>query len=165
MQLGRGRARARLAKSRPMKLRFDTTSARSLEGWRIERSLRADREASITYASRSKKLRCSSAEQALVQSAERKQASERRYAQFKAEIDKLREFPPQQRLSYLASETALPLEVIPPDLIADCIPMAHSTDQETRQLLLRRIGRRQSRPWKALRAALTDPTYSGGRDT
>jgi hypothetical protein len=72
-----------------------------------------------------------------------------------AQLRLLREVDCSRRLSVLAADASLPLEVVPSELIVECIGAASSLDNETKQALLRRIDRRQRRFWKQLRAALS----------
>jgi hypothetical protein len=131
------------------------TTARTLEEWRLEQRLRADRQAA--HHSREQEQRVAKlkrAEQSAARTAKRKQASRQRHAQFDVEIAKLRGLNAAQRLLFLASESGLPLEVVPSDLIGECFSAVGSLDDNVRETLLKRIDRRHGRIWKQLRAAL-----------
>ena len=131
------------------------TSARSLEQWHAEQRARSVRRASQREREQeqefAKHQRVARAE---ARSGERRQASEQRHVDLQGRLERLKSLDVSARLRALATDTELPLEFIPTDLIVDSLSVATSLDQATRKALLKRIDRRRGQHWESLRAAL-----------
>jgi hypothetical protein len=128
------------------------TDARTLEDYHAEPRLRevrlaAQRQANVAEIKRYQ-------ERAGLREEELRQKREARSEQLR----QLYEVDCSRRLSVLATDASLPLEVIPSGLIVECISAASSLDTETKQALIRRIDREKTsrgRIWKRLRAVLS----------
>jgi hypothetical protein len=132
------------------------TSVRSVKEWHIEQQARArGREEQRQIEDEKKKLKSERARETMVRSAARREKGKLRWEALETRLRQFRNFDAETRLRTMGSDPELPLETIPAALVVECVPMANSVDQETKQLVLRRMGRRTREPWKALRAALT----------
>lgn len=132
------------------------TSACSLGEWHVEQRLREQRRGSHRLREQEQEdAKRQRMEQSVERSAEREEASQRRHGELQVRIGQLQALDAHARLSRIATDAMLPLEVIPPNLIADCIPVAASLSDEVKRLLLGRIDRRSGKVWKKLRVALT----------
>lgn len=131
------------------------TSVGSVAEWHVEQRSREEwRELQRQRILAEKDAKARRKEEAAERSLCRKEASRVRHMELQPIVERLRTLGPSERLSYIATKAALPLEFIPQNLIAECIPVAACLDDETKQLLAGRIGRRRSKVWKSLWIAL-----------
>lgn len=137
-------------------------SERCLDHWQVERELRPRRrESRHERAQREKdeearraEKRARRAEEAAERGKLRKIASRARHMKLIEYVEILRCLNDSERLAYIASRAELPLEFIPHNLVAESIAAAPALDGMTKQLLAKRVDRRNRRIWKQLRLSL-----------
>ena len=131
------------------------TSARSLDEWHIEQRVREEwREIQRDRIVSERGAKARRVQEAAQRHLDRQEASKHRHTELQLRLHRLRTLHPLERLNYIATNIDLPLEFIPRDVIWECVAVAASLDDKTRELLLRRIGRRRGKAWKSLWLAL-----------
>lgn len=85
----------------------------------------------------------------------RGRAAQARKQEVEQLIKRLQALTPEDRLQLIAKDESIPLGALPKAMISSLIEAAQQSTSENRKTLLRRIDRRQSGLWKALRNRLT----------
>jgi hypothetical protein len=133
------------------------SAARSLAEWRFEKIQRASRRGAHIARQQAEV----DAKAAALLAKHDKAIHRGRVAQARKQdveqlIKRLQALTPEARLQLIANDESIPLGALPKAMISSLIEAAQQSTSENRNRLLRRIDRRQSGLWKALRNRLAE---------